>query len=86
MGLLPRPGTGGADMAGATFYVQTCPVCGRHLEVRIQYLGKQVSCVHCGGGFVASHPRQNGAQARKVESDLMGRADRLLDQARNSLK
>ncbi|MGB6042589.1 MAG: hypothetical protein WBF93_05470 [Pirellulales bacterium] len=29
------------------------PTCGRSLRVRVEYLGEQVVCQHCGGEFQA---------------------------------
>ncbi len=42
-----------------TYYLQSCPTCGRRLQVRIEYLGKQVICYHCHGSFVALDPDLN---------------------------
>ena len=41
-------------MSQATFFVQRCPTCGRQLQVRIEYLGRELSCEHCAGKFVAA--------------------------------
>ena len=40
-------------MAGSTYFAQECPTCGRNLQIRIEYLGKNVVCQHCGGEFEA---------------------------------
>lgn len=37
-----------------TCYLQVCPICGRRLQVRIEYLGREVICYHCSGSFIAS--------------------------------
>jgi len=60
-------------------YAQECPVCGRPLEIRVEYLGHPVSCRHCGGEFVASAPagRPNRTTARTAPS-LLKRAEMLL--------
>ena len=44
---------------GATYYIQVCPTCGRRLEIKIEYIGLEVSCYHCRARFVAesSFPR-----------------------------
>lgn len=34
-----------------TFVVQGCPVCGRRLQIRTQFIGRRVQCTHCGGSF-----------------------------------
>ncbi len=70
-------------MSGSTFFVQSCPVCGRHLEVRIRHLGKKVTCVHCGGGFVASDPEMANSRQSNAQIDLFCRAERLLNRTRN---
>jgi len=41
-------------MPQLTYFLQTCPTCGRASQVRIEYLGTTVSCRHCGGTFSAS--------------------------------
>ena len=40
--------------------IEECPVCGRPVEIRCEYLGRQVVCQHCGGRFVVS---EQGTQA-----------------------
>lgn len=59
-----------------TYYSQSCPVCGRTLQVRVQYLGRQISCRHCHGEFTA-------ADSTNLETAsptrLMRRVDELLD-------
>ena len=34
-------------------FMQSCPVCGRALRVRLHLVGQRVKCAHCGGAFVA---------------------------------
>ena len=41
-------------MPQLTYFLQTCPTCGRASQVRVEYLGTKVSCRHCGGTFAAS--------------------------------
>lgn len=43
-------------MAMRNFFYQECPVCGRHLRVRLEYLGRQLACTHCQGSFTARDP------------------------------
>ena len=43
-------------MPRSTYFVQECPTCGRNLQVRVEYLGKQVVCQHCGARFEACEP------------------------------
>ena len=42
---------------GATYYIQICPTCGRRLEVKIEYVGLEVSCYHCRARFIAENLR-----------------------------
>lgn len=65
-------------MASATYYIQPCPICGRRLQIRVEYLGKQVSCRHCGGQFVASDPVMHRRDSPQPTSELLQRAERLL--------
>ena len=41
-------------MSQATYYLQRCPICGRQLQVRVEYLGRKLSCQHCQGSFLAA--------------------------------
>ena len=58
----------------ATFFAQECPSCGRHLQVRLEYLGRFVACSHCQRQFEAL------AATRQSDSgeDLLNRANELL--------
>jgi DNA-directed RNA polymerase subunit RPC12/RpoP len=40
-------------MPNSTYFVQECPTCGRKLQVRVEYLGKNVVCHHCSAKFQA---------------------------------
>lgn len=64
-------------MPSSVFYVQPCPACGRSLQVRVDYLGKGISCQHCEATFVA---QQQTRTPRPSESGiaLLDRADELL--------
>lgn len=67
-------------MSHATFFVQECPICGRSLEVRVTYLGRNVVCQHCGGSFTASDgsvelsPEDSGLLLLRVEELLAATA------------
>lgn len=72
-------------MSGAAYFNQECPVCGRGLRVRVAYLGKQVSCQHCGGRFEACDPESvqyaptaSGSSANLSGLALLQRADELI--------
>lgn len=63
------------------YFIQECPVCGRPVQVRVVYLGRQVNCQHCGGQFVASDPADYRNQAMEARTGLLDRAQQLLDQS-----
>ena len=68
-------------MSNSTYFVQECPTCGRSLQIRVEYLGKRMTCQHCQGQFVAIDPvsiRYDSAEERNV---LLRRADELLRSA-----
>lgn len=67
-------------MPTPTFFTQNCPICGRSLEVRIEYLGKRVSCSHCRGRFIARDPRIPSVELDETVS-VMQRAEQLLQSA-----
>ncbi len=58
----------------ATYFAQECPSCGRHLRIRVEYLGKHVACQHCDKHFEAR------MEARPSDSGeyLLTRANELL--------
>ena len=66
-------------MTQTTFFVKECPTCGRNLQVRIEYLGRDMMCNHCGGDFVANE----GLQKPKADSGdtIIARIDELLGKA-----
>ncbi len=70
-------------MSRSTFFVQECPVCGRRLEIRVDYLGKNVVCQHCRAPFVASDQLDGsgGSIAAQPAESLLSRAERLLELA-----
>jgi len=35
------------------YFIQGCPTCGRKVQIRLDYLGKYVTCHHCGAAFLA---------------------------------
>ncbi len=41
-------------MTHALFFVQGCPTCGRKVQIRLEHLGKVVTCHHCRATFVAT--------------------------------
>jgi hypothetical protein len=61
-------------MSSITLVNQTCPVCGRNLQVAVELLGQTVKCRICHGEFLARE------ESRLWHSDvsLLERADNLL--------
>ncbi len=71
-------------MPGGTYYVQECPTCGRSLQVRVEYLGKDVACRHCGAKFEACDPSSGGDLPMESGISLLARADELIESATRS--
>jgi DNA-directed RNA polymerase subunit RPC12/RpoP len=67
-------------MLRSTYFVQECPTCGRNLQVRVQYLGKQVVCQHCGARFEAYEPG-SASPPPSSSISLLERAEQLLQSA-----
>jgi DNA-directed RNA polymerase subunit RPC12/RpoP len=65
-------------MSRNTYFVQECPTCGRKLEIRVQYLGKQVVCQHCNARFEAFDPSSASYPAPTSSLSLLERAEQLL--------
>lgn len=67
-------------MTQSTYFVQPCPICGRGLHIRVEYLGRELNCPHCRGKLQASDP--DAAEAPENQTlALLQRADELLDQS-----
>ncbi|MEO1498317.1 MAG: hypothetical protein AAFV43_14330 [Planctomycetota bacterium] len=69
-------------MPGSLFFVQQCPACCRSVQVRVDYLGKGISCPHCHAEFVGSEDKPDDAAASESGLALLDRADELLKQLR----
>lgn len=65
-------------MPRSTYFVQECPTCGRSLQVRVEYLGRQVVCQHCHGRFDACDPAHTDDRVSQSTPNLLSRADQLL--------
>jgi DNA-directed RNA polymerase subunit RPC12/RpoP len=68
-------------MPRSTYFVQECPTCGRNLQVRIELLGKQVLCQHCGARFQACQPGSDDCLPSNSGLSLLQRAEELLQSA-----
>jgi hypothetical protein len=66
-------------MPNSTYFCQECPTCGRLLQIRVEYLGKQVVCQHCRGKFVATDPATARYAGAHANHSLLQRADELLE-------
>jgi recombinational DNA repair protein (RecF pathway) len=65
-------------MSNSTYFIQECPTCGRRLQIRVDYLGKRVTCQHCQGQFEAIDPAGTRCNAPRQANALLRRADELL--------
>lgn len=66
-------------MGRTTYFMQECPVCGRNLQIRIEYLGKQVVCQHCHAYFEACDSVSAAHPPMESGLGLLRRADELLE-------
>ena len=64
-------------MSNATFFLQECPTCGRRLQVRVVYLGRDLACPHCCGRFEARDPSMP-RHTPPADQTLLQKADELL--------
>jgi DNA-directed RNA polymerase subunit RPC12/RpoP len=71
-------------MAQSTYFFQECPTCGRHLRIRVEYLGRAMACAHCSRTFTATD-RVSHADPSPANPTLLERADRLLSMSTESL-
>lgn len=68
-------------MTRPTYFVQECPVCGRRLQIRVEYLGRRVACQHCQGWLTAADPSDRRFDNCQCTNELLRRANELLDTA-----
>jgi organic radical activating enzyme len=71
-------------------FTQSCPTCGRRIQVRASLMGCDVRCQHCDAVFVAQEDaRHSPIQSRTTEdlnSDpLMNRVEQALSRAEESV-
>jgi hypothetical protein len=72
-------------MSRSTYFVQECPTCGRNLQIRVQYLGKQVVCQHCSARFEAYDPTNAAYPSPSSSLSLLERAEQLLSASSSQL-
>ena len=72
-------------MPRSTYFVQECRTCGRNLQVRVEYLGKEVECQHCHARFAACEPGSAAYSDSEPELSLLERAEQLLQSASMSM-
>jgi DNA-directed RNA polymerase subunit RPC12/RpoP len=71
-------------MANPMYFVQECPTCGRRLQIRVEYLGREVVCQHCRGKLTAQDPESHRYAGCNEAEDLLRRAEELLRDASRS--
>ena len=71
-------------MPSGAYFIRSCPTCGRSLEVRVEYLGKRVSCKHCSAQFDTSDPPYYSDGASESSLNLLARAEELIESVRVS--
>ena len=69
-------------MSQLTYFLKICPTCGRKLQVRVEYLGREMMCNHCGADFIASDEITTPTPDDSGDG-IIARIDQLLD-AENS--
>ena len=68
------------SMTNGTCFIQDCPTCGRTLRIRVEYMGRQLTCQHCRGKLTAK--AEEDAANVSDSLALLQRADALLNQTR----
>ncbi len=68
-------------------FTQSCPTCGRRLQIRASLLGCTVACQHCQAEFVADSeaktlPESSEVKPQDSPDELMLRVELALERAR----
>jgi hypothetical protein len=71
-------------MFPATYFVQECPICGRNLQIRLEYMGRSVACQHCHGQFTAADPATAPVEEWESSDGILARVDELLSTSTSS--
>ncbi|MCM2370555.1 response regulator [Aporhodopirellula aestuarii] len=61
-------------------FTQSCPTCGRRIDIRASLLGCTVACQHCGAEFTANANEQSRI-GREPTEDLLDRVEKALRRA-----
>ncbi|MEP0426004.1 response regulator [Rhodopirellula bahusiensis] len=61
---------------------QSCPTCGRRIDIRASLLGCTVACQHCGSEFTAC--MSDTAQPRESSDELLDRVEAALQRAESA--
>ena len=64
-------------------FTQSCPTCGRRLQVHTRLLGQQVACQHCHAEFTAG-ANEEALAAGDSSQDLLARAEAMLKLTQNA--
>jgi hypothetical protein len=66
-------------------FTQSCPTCGRRLQIRASLLGCTVACQHCHAEFVAESSAAGRTTAME-EGDSCDSSDDLMERVEQALK
>ncbi|TWT67434.1 response regulator [Allorhodopirellula solitaria] len=64
-------------------FTQSCPTCGRRIDVRASLLGCTVACQHCGAEFIAQ-AGGGSPVGRDQQDELFARVEQALRRAEAS--
>lgn len=70
-------------MASRAYFLGECPTCSRKLEIRVELLGKRISCQHCGATHIASDAENRPNSDQKIEQ-LLARAKAYVESVESS--
>ncbi len=66
------------SMASGTYFFRSCPTCGRHLNIRVELLGREVECGQCRATFTACEEAEVAQDEQRIEQ-ILARAQRYID-------
>lgn len=67
-------------MPNRTNFVVACPACARKLDVRVDLLGRDVECSHCGALFNSSHTGDRPNDDEAIDQ-ILARAQQYVESA-----